>query len=143
MSNKIALSQVKQICEKNKLNLTQIREDVYNIVLSSDKPIKAYDVLEKLKGKYSNPKPPTAYRALDFLVEHGFLHKLEKNSSYIVCYHPQTHKNCYFLLCIHCDKTIECCNHTLDKKITEITNKQGFLALNNMVEIEGLCAECR
>ena len=55
-----------KFCEENKHRLSKPRLEVLNIINTSKKPIKAYEILTKLTEKFSNPKPPTAYRAIEF-----------------------------------------------------------------------------
>ena len=66
-----------KICKKNKWRVTEPRLEVLRIISNSKKPIKAYDILRKLANKIKNPKPPTAYRAIDFWQKHNFIHRIE------------------------------------------------------------------
>ena len=66
-----------EICKKNKWRLTEPRLEVLRIISLSKKPIKAYDILKKLANKIKNPKPPTAYRAIEFWQSHHFIHRIE------------------------------------------------------------------
>ena len=58
--------QIIKICKQNKWRLTEPRLEVLRIISLSKNPIKAYDILKKLANKIKNPKPPTAYRAIQF-----------------------------------------------------------------------------
>ena len=65
------INEVLEFCEKNKLRITKPRLEVLNIIFSSNKPIKAYEILDQLGKEILNPKPPTAYRAIDFWLKHN------------------------------------------------------------------------
>ena len=102
------IKKAENFCLSNKLRLTTIRKRVLEIILESNKPSKAYDILKKIKG-IGSEKPPTVYRALDFLLENGLIHKLNSNQSYISCQHPNEHSECFFLFCKVCKNISECC----------------------------------
>ena len=70
------------------LRLTEIRSQVLELIADSRKPVKAYDLLDRLKDARSNAAPPTVYRALDFLLDNGFIHKLQSINAYVSCHHP-------------------------------------------------------
>ena len=55
--------------------VTALRRRVLTLVWDSHKPIGAYDILDKLGGEGKAAAPPTVYRALDFLLDHGLIHR--------------------------------------------------------------------
>ncbi|HIP94625.1 MAG TPA: hypothetical protein EYH20_04740 [Leucothrix sp.] len=62
----------------------------------SQKPAKAYDVLKKLVNGEGAQMPPTVYRALDFLLKNGLVHKINILNAFVGYFHPGRHKQCYF-----------------------------------------------
>ena len=74
-----------QICLERKCNFTEIRKKVFELIWKSHKPIKAYDLLALLSSQDFVEKPPTVYRALDFLQENHFIHRIESMNAYIGC----------------------------------------------------------
>ena len=80
--------EVECACERRGLRLTPLRKLVLELIASDEKPVKAYDLLDRLRAQTGKSAPPTVYRALDFLLEHGFIHKLESINSYTSCHHP-------------------------------------------------------
>src|ERR1700735_5809506 len=68
---------VEHASEERGLRLTPLRKEVLELIAAAGKPVKAYDLLDHLRERHGNAAPPTVYRALDFLLEHGFIHKLE------------------------------------------------------------------
>src|SRR5690349_13590304 len=85
---KAYVREVAAACEMRGLRLTEIRLQVLELIAASEKPVKAYDLLDRLKDDRSNAAPPTVYRALDFLLDNGFIHKLQSINAYVSCHHP-------------------------------------------------------
>src|SRR5690606_29433035 len=79
---------VTEACRARGLRLTPLRLEVLELVAASEKPVKAYDLLDRLKTDRAGAAPPTVYRALDFLLDNGFIHKLESINAYVGCHHP-------------------------------------------------------
>jgi Fur family zinc uptake transcriptional regulator len=81
---------VERACSERGLRLTDIRARVLGLVADAGKPIKAYDLLDKVReGEGAGAAaPPTVYRALDFLLANGFIHKLESVNAFVACHHP-------------------------------------------------------
>lgn len=142
-----ALAKARQICQTKGLRLTPIREKVLNLIWQSHRPSKAYDILAALdSGKYS-AKPPTVYRALDFLLEHRLIHRLHSLNAYVGCTHPGIdglpQHECYFLICQKCGELSECCDMTLKDSVEAALRHQCFAASRTYIEIQGVCAQCQ
>ena len=94
-------------CVKNNHRYTKPREIVFRIIASSTKPIKAYDILKQLKKVFKNPKPPTAYRAIEFWEKYNFIHRIESLNAYFVCEAEHLHSGSQFLICNQCGEVTE------------------------------------
>ena len=132
-----------EICKKNKWRLTEPRLEVLRIISLSKKPIKAYDILNKLGSKIKNPKPPTAYRAIEFWQKHNFIHRIESLNAYAICNQDHTHTGAQFLICDDCGKVIEF--HSiinLPQILKKTTPKSNFKPLRWNLEINGICNQC-
>jgi Fur family zinc uptake transcriptional regulator len=104
----------------------------------------AYQVLDELsKTQGKSVGPPTAYRALDFLVENGFAFKIVSRNAYVRCEHLGHDHHGALLICSECGLASEIESPELDKAIHGITSKAKFRAQRQTVEIEGVCARCR
>ena len=90
-----AMRDAEEICQEKGLRFTELRKEVLKLIWLSHIPAKAYDILEMLKGKTWSAKPPTVYRALDFLLENGLVHGLDSINAYIGRSHPRDHIGCY------------------------------------------------
>lgn len=139
---KTALDEATRICTQNNLRFTQLRQDVFLIILQSHQSCKAYDILNTLQKQDPSAKPATVYRSLDFLLEHGLIHKIHSLNSYVTCSHPLKHARCSFLICHQCGQVEECCDEGVFEKIQKIGSKNNFTIQQTAVEIAGTCSSC-
>jgi Fur family zinc uptake transcriptional regulator len=89
-----------------------------------------------------NPAPPTVYRALDFLLEQGLVHKLESLHAYVSCSHPDHPHASQFLICDDCGEVVEVEDPSVVKSLNSVGKAIGFLAKRPVVELLGTCAQC-
>lgn len=133
----------KSYCASNSLRITPPRLSAFKIVQSTKKPITAYDVLERMGKDIKNPKPPTAYRALDFLIQNGFAHRIESLNAYVPCNSDHKHKGSQFMLCDSCGQVEEIHLCDLPETLKEKLSSQGFCMEYWNIEAHGKCAKCR
>ena len=138
-----ALRQADKICRANGLRLTELRRRVLELVWEDHAPTKAYGILDRLRAGGIPAKPPTVYRALDFLLDQGLIHRLNSHSAYIGCLHPLRHSECYFLICSRCSEVKECCNPQLASAVTRTVGRNRFRPRRTTLEIEGECRKCK
>lgn len=129
-------------CEAKGLRFTDPRRLVLDIIAHADKPMVAYDVLAKLATKLPNPKPPTAYRAIEFLQEHGFIHRIESLNAYIVCQTDHKHEGSQFMICDDCGQVTEAHLCDLPAPLAAKTKATGFHMTRWNVELHGSCRDC-
>jgi Fur family zinc uptake transcriptional regulator len=134
---------VSSACELRGLRLTPLRLRVLELIAAQSKPIKAYDLLDRLKDEHGGAAPPTVYRALDFLLEHRFIHKLESINAFVGCHHPNEAHQVPFLICDVCANAIEICDERVSKLLGEQARERGFGARAQTLEVHGVCADCR
>jgi Fur family transcriptional regulator, zinc uptake regulator len=139
------IKEVEKACIERGLRLTPLRADVLLLVAGSSCPVKAYDVLERIRESAAITAPPTVYRSLDFLLEHGFIHKLESLNAYVACQAPQTIHTGTFLICDHCHAAIELLDERVDHLLRRRARTTGFTphAGNQTLEIHGACRACK
>ncbi len=137
-----ALQEGEKICQDAGLRFTDIRRQVLAIIWESHMPAKAYDILDKLSSTETTAKPPTVYRALDFLLESGLIHKINSLNAFVGCSHPVLRHQCYFLICTECAEVTECCTQSLTRAIQKTGRENHFSSLNTSLEIQGICAVC-
>ena len=137
-----ALKKAEIICNKKGVKLTKLRQKVLTLILKNHGYVKAYDLLNDLKKNDASAKPPTVYRSLDFLMEHGFIHKIQSLNAFVGCSHPDEHEDCYFLICKECKNIEECCSNTVKKVLTSTSGKNNFSPNQVTLEITGISQDC-
>ncbi len=137
------ISRAHDLCEKRGVRLTSQRERVYEIIASSKRAISAYELLDMLRETEPQAKPPTVYRALDFLLSQGFVHKVESANSFIACCLPGHEQHCsQLLICDVCSAVEECHTDDLSSALQEKASNLGFSVSHHVVETHGVCHAC-
>lgn len=136
-----ALSSAEQACVDRKVQLTPVRRRVLEILLESHAAMGAYDVLGRLDAEGLGSKPPVAYRALTFLVEQGFVHRIERLNAFIACTHPGARHDPAFMICRDCGKVAEAEAAIL--ALQQVAADSGFQLEQTVIEAEGLCPACQ
>ncbi|MBC7431014.1 MAG: transcriptional repressor [Rubritepida sp.] len=122
--------------------LTELRRQVLELVLRAEQPVGAYALLDQLRGSRASAAPPTIYRALDFLLEHGLVHRIERLNAFIGCAHAGHAHAHQFLICKGCGTTQELHDHATEAALAAAAIRHGFQPSRMTVETEGLCAGC-
>ncbi|EMB4325808.1 zinc uptake transcriptional repressor Zur [Pluralibacter gergoviae] len=137
------LAHAEKICAQRSVRLTPQRLEVLRLMTLQKGAISAYDLLDLLKISEPQAKPPTVYRALDFLLEQGFVHKVESTNSYVLCHlfdHP-SHSSAMFI-CDRCGSVKEQGAEGVEDIMHSLAANMGFALRHNVIEAHGLCAEC-
>ena len=136
------LTQAAARCAANGAQLTELRRQVLELVLRAEQPVGAYALLDQLRGSRAGAAPPTIYRALDFLLEQGLIHRIERLNAFIGCAeagHTHTHQS---LICKTCGTTQELHDRATEQALTAAAAQRGFQPARLTVEMEGTCAGC-
>lgn len=135
--------EVEDSCAQRELRLTPMRREVLELVAASTTPVKAYDLLESMRDRHNNIAPPTVYRALHFLLENRFIHKLESINAFVYCEHPAETHQVPFLICDVCDNAVEVCDPRVAELIEIQAHSFGFQAGEKTLEVHGICRDCQ
>lgn len=138
-----ALSRAESYCETHGLQLTASRRRVLEILLDEHRAMGAYEILDFLRADGVAAQPPVAYRALDFLVTHGFAHKIERLSAFVACAHPGEDHLPAFLICSGCDAIAESHANVAPGALAEMAKASGFQIDAMVLEATGKCPKCR
>jgi len=138
-----ALTDARAICQRQNARLTPIRERVLELIWQSHKPLGAYDVLGELSSDGHNAAPPTVYRALDFLQQHGLVHRIASLNAFIGCTHAGEKHTGMFLICRACGNVLELTAPSVATEVRKAASEEGFRAENTTLEIAGLCPRCQ
>lgn len=136
------LTQADDLCLTRKQRFTDLRKQVLSLICRSEQPLGAYALLDLMKDSGRSAAPPTVYRALDFLQEQGFVHRLASNNTYLACAHPQHQHEAVFLVCKQCGVTQELHTDGIYKAVESRAKKVSFKVEHAAVEVIGLCAHC-
>jgi Fur family zinc uptake transcriptional regulator len=137
-----ALQIAEAVCAQKGARLTDLRRRVLELVWESHRPVGAYDILKALM-KEQRAAPPTVYRALDFLLEQGLVHRISSLNAYVGCIKPQTPHVGQFLICGTCQESAEILNEKVFDDLRETAMSAGFEVRQQTVEIIGTCRRCR
>lgn len=142
ISVETALGNAEARCKAEGLRLTAGRRKVLSLLLQERRALGAYEILDLLSFKNGRVQPPIAYRALDFLTEHGFAHKIERLNAFVACTHPDKRHSPAFMICRLCHSVAEA--HVSPEKgaLGAAARAAGFRIERTMVEIEGVCPTC-
>jgi Fur family zinc uptake transcriptional regulator len=138
-----ALAAAERLCADSGEKLTDLRKRVLELVWASHKPVGAYQLLDSLKKDGRSAAPPTVYRALEFLLAQGLVHRVESLNAYIGCTHPGERHATQFLICRRCGTAVELDDPRIAAAIDTSAARIGFEVGARTVEVAGTCADCR
>ena len=130
-------------CAERGARLTPLRRRVLEIVWQSHRPLGAYAILDVLSAEGRTAAPPTVYRALDFLLAHGLLHRIASLNAFVGCSDPGHRTSCQFLICEGCGTALELRDAGIEAAIERVGEERGFSGRRHTVEIAGRCPTCR
>lgn len=137
-----ALRRAEVVCEERELRLTAIRRRVLELIWANHQPTKAYDLLEQIRGEPFSVAPPTIYRALDFLLDAGLVHRIESLNAFVGCDAAHEHNHPKFLICRRCERVAELSGERVARAIAREASNASFLVEQEVVELLGLCGVC-
>ena len=144
------LDDAETLCKNRGVRLTDQRKAVLKVLASSHVPASAYDILDRLNRLRKEKgdamlAPVSIYRALEFLLDNGFVHRIESRNAYVACTHCKDDHGdvTIFLLCEQCGRADEYQSETLSGLIDAIAATEQFLPNAPVMEIRGLCVDCR
>ncbi len=137
-----ALARAETLCQQRGARLTDLRRRVLEIIWNSSTPLGAYAILDVLRDDGRQGAPPTVYRALDFLLAQGLIHRLSSLNVFTGCHQPGSHHSGQFLICRDCGRVSELSNPAIDELLCAETDARGFAVLAQIVEILGRCPDC-
>jgi Fur family zinc uptake transcriptional regulator len=139
-----AIDHAERVCERRSQKFTPIRRQVLQALLSSHRPLGAYEVIDELAKSMPRPAPITVYRALDFLIENGLVHRIESRNAFLACAHDHDAAAMVaFLICERCGSVGEIPAAPLAQSLNAAARATGFAPKLSVVEITGTCAHCQ
>ena len=143
-----ALQRAIRLCDGRSVRLTDIRRRVLQDLWRDHRPASAYDILARLNAEEASHghkplAPPTVYRALEFLIAQGLVHRLATLNAYIGCTSPERPHGAQFLICRVCGAAAEVADTKIATQLRCVAESAGFALGSQMVELEGLCPKCQ
>ncbi len=139
----ILYKKAQAFCEEKGARFTPLRARIYEILLNEDSSIGAYDLLDKLKRVEDSAKPPTVYRALDFFLELGLVHKVESTNTFKACHHFGCSHPVQFLICDGCGDVQEISSDGVKTTLEAQAMANSFHIISQTIEAHGLCGRCQ
>ncbi len=137
-----ALADAQRVCADKGARMTPNRRRVLELIWRNHEVVTAYELLELLQRDDPSVKPPTVYRALGFLLEHGLVHRIESANAFTRCEAPQVHASCQFLICDACGSVDEIHEPSVLDALDARAASSGFRARYHTIELHGLCRDC-
>ena len=137
-----AMAAAERRCAAAGLRFTPVRRRALETLLRGHRAMGAYAVLDELREAGFGGQPPVAYRALEFLVAHGFAHRIERRNAFVACTVPGDAHVPVFLICRGCDAVAETAGTEARGAVRKAAGATGFAVERMVIEAEGLCPGC-
>ena len=137
-----ALSRAEGVCRERGVRLTPLRRRVLELVWGSHRAVKAYDLLAALGDAVGAAKPPTVYRALEFLMAQGLVHRIDSLNAFVGCPQPNHRHSAQFLICGGCGEVSEMNAVGIDRAVADEAAESGFALSRAIIEVHGTCPRC-
>ncbi|HLS51445.1 MAG TPA: Fur family transcriptional regulator [Burkholderiaceae bacterium] len=139
---KAQLKTAEQLCLRRNKRLTPMRRKVLQILLQHGRSLKAYELLEEVRKDHTNAAPPTVYRALDFLVDEGLIHRLDAVNAWTACLDADGEPHNVLIVCTECGVVAELSDPPLSHQLSHTAKQAGFIMANPETELRALCTPC-
>ncbi|RZF27019.1 transcriptional repressor [Paraburkholderia sp. UYCP14C] len=142
-SQEAALVLADEYCRERGEKLTPIRRKVLELLLNSGRATKAYSLLDEMRQIHPGSAPPTVYRALDFLLSAGLVHRIESINAFTVCHDLTQCQHGILVVCQQCGSVTELHQPKLRQALVAQIEDAGYRLASDEIELKGLCAACQ
>ena len=138
------LARAEAVCRERGLQFTPLRREVLEAVAEAGRAQGAYDIAERLSAPGKRVAPVSVYRALDFLMEQGLVHRIASRNAFIPCAHTHAPgEGVIFLICRSCGVVDEASSEEVEGGLGRTLERAGFTPTHSILEVEGDCGACR
>src|SRR5262245_23741308 len=139
-----AMAHAESLCAARGQRLTPMRRQVLETLAESHKTLGAYEIMDRMAAQGPRPAPITIYRALDFLLDNGLVHRIESRNAFLACIssHDEPAATTIFLICERCGSVGEASSPALAKTLQAAAQAAGFTPKARVIEITGTCGHC-
>lgn len=139
-----AINRARQICTREDVKLTALRERVLRVMLSSHQALGAYEIIERLSEQGRKLAPISVYRIIDVLLDIGLVRRIEsKNAFFATLGHHDNVNSVVVMVCKTCNRVAEAEAPGAWNEIKSVTQANGFAVASAVLEIQGICPDCR
>ncbi|GAA5234944.1 transcriptional repressor [Verticiella sediminum] len=138
-----ALAVAEALCARRGRRFTPIRRKVLELLLRHQRSLKAYELLDEIRAIHPNATPPTVYRALDFLLEEGLVHRVDTLNTFIACGDADGAPHNLLVVCTGCGAVAEIHDDVVRKRLADRIDKAGFKLSGGEMEVKALCKNCQ
>lgn len=131
------------LCAKRGRRLTPIRRKVLELLLRHGRSLKAYELLDAMRDVHPGAAPPTVYRALDFLMDEGLIHRLDAVNAWTACHDAGGAPHDLLVVCTECGAVAEVSDPAMSRQLAERVARTGFALNAHETEIRALCPACQ
>ena len=137
------IANAEQRCLQRGTRFTPIRRRVFELISTAPGALKAYDLLDQLSDEHAAARPPTVYRALDFLIEQGLVHRIESLNAFMACACPDHRSQFQLMICEQCGHVEELHDIRLADMLDTLSQEQQFALQRQTIELYGVCRRCQ
>ncbi len=137
------MAYAEQLCADRGLSFTPLRREVYALICAHGAPLGAYELLDQLKQSRDNAAPVTVYRALEFLVAAGLVHRVAALNAFTACHGHEPGHGGLLLVCKNCSNVFELEDRGIERSISRSAADLAFTTSTDPVEVKGLCQDCQ
>lgn len=139
-----ALKEAMTLCSERGAQMTPIRRLTLETLWRAGAPLGAYDLMPRLEAALGRKlTPSTVYRTLEFLVEQGFVSRIESRNAFVPCAHPEKVHACVFFVCDGCGGSVEVDNPAIEAIVASEAAALDFAVAHSVIELRGTCHTCR
>ena len=131
------------LCAQRGRRLTPIRRKVLELLLRHGRSLKAYELLDAMRAVHPGAAPPTVYRALDFLMDEGLIHRLDAVNAWTACHDAAGAPHDLLVVCTGCGAVAEVSDPAMSRQLAERVARTGFALATHETEIRALCPQCQ
>lgn len=145
MDKETYLSLARTHCIQFGGKLTVQREQILSLAFDyQPRVVKAYQLLADLQAEKGVVAPPTVYRALEFLVTCGLLHRVEALNGFILCQHmDDCHHESLMFVCEHCGCAEEIDSSDCLASLQHTAEQKEFIVHAQAIVLTGICRICQ
>ncbi|HBY19043.1 MAG: Ferric uptake regulation protein [Marinimicrobia bacterium 46_47] len=137
------LNEILQRLQKEEMKITRQRKRIIEVMYEHRDHIDAEALYLILKQQNAGVSRATIYRTLEMLVEKRLIRKMDFGEGRCVYEFKLGQPHHDHMKCLRCGKVIEFNDHIIELRQNTICQNYKFYPTSHVMQIYGLCCECR